>query len=187
VHLTNDSPYSKPAILFHWVIAVLVAVAYLAIEVRGPKGTESRIAWNNVHYWAGIATLMCAFFRTAWRLWHGVPAEIEQTKILQFLARLAHLSLYVFIFLQPLLGILMLNAAGHVIKITAIGLNFQLVSSDPMAQKIIYAVHVAIGKGFYFIIGIHALAAIVHHCFLKDHVLKRILPWRTAAAFKKSN
>ena len=35
--------YSKPSIFFHWAIVVLIALAYFAIEIRGPgKGLAAR-------------------------------------------------------------------------------------------------------------------------------------------------
>lgn len=39
--LAQQVRYNKPAIFFHWVIFVLVALAYLAIEIRGPKAATA--------------------------------------------------------------------------------------------------------------------------------------------------
>ncbi|MFP3616376.1 cytochrome b, partial [Paraburkholderia sp. SIMBA_050] len=47
--LAKQTRYSSPAIFFHWIIFLLVALAYLAIEIRGPKGSDSRAFWMNVH------------------------------------------------------------------------------------------------------------------------------------------
>ena len=94
--------YSKPAIFFHWVIFLLVALAYFAIEVRGPKGSDSRVLWNNVHYWAGTLVLVLAVLRLVWRMWQGAPQDIDSNRLLTFLSRLVHIALYVFIFVQPL-------------------------------------------------------------------------------------
>jgi cytochrome b561 len=94
--------YSKPAIFFHWAIFLLVALAYLAIEIRGPKGSDSRALWNTVHYCAGTAVLALAVLRLLWRLWRGAPHEIDSNRVLTFLSRVVHLALYLFIFVQPL-------------------------------------------------------------------------------------
>jgi cytochrome b561 len=167
--------YSYPSIFFHWAIAILVALAYLAMEVRGPKGSDIRILWNNIHYWAGTLVLALAVLRVLWRLWHGVPPEIDEARVLTFLARLVHLMLYTFIFVQPLLGILMVNSTGHPVTVPGLGLNIQLVGADPLARKVIHDTHILLGHAFYWVIGLHALAAIGHHFVLKDTTLRRML------------
>jgi cytochrome b561 len=167
--------YSKPAIFLHWMIAALVALAYVAMLVRGPKGTDARVMWNTVHYCAGALVLTLAVFRVLWRLWHGAPPEIETVRTLTFLARLAHLALYVFIFVQPLLGLLMLNSSGFPLVLPGIGLQVQLVGKDPLARKVIHDIHILIGNAFYWIIGLHALAALGHHLLFKDDTLRRMI------------
>lgn len=166
--------YSKPAVFLHWIIAALVALAYTAMLVRGPKGTDARVMWNTVHYWAGALVLTLAVFRVLWRLWHGAPPEIEASRAVTFLARLAHLALFVFIFVQPLLGLLMRNSSGFPLVLPG-GLQIQLVSKDPLARKVIHDVHIFIGNAFYWVIGLHALAALAHHVILKDDTLRRMI------------
>src|ERR1700744_361134 len=83
-----DQRYSRPAIFFHWAIAILIGLGYLAIEIRGPKGSDSRIFWSNIHYWAGTLVLTLAFLRVLWPLWRGAPAEIKDAPVMMFLARL---------------------------------------------------------------------------------------------------
>jgi cytochrome b561 len=167
--------YSNPAIFFHWAIAVLVATACVAMQVRGPKGTDARIMWNNIHYGAGTLVLVLAVFRTLWRSWQGAPAEIDAPRVLTFLARLTHFALYAFIFMQPLLGVLMLNSAGYPAVLPGLGFSVRLVGADPLARKAIHDVHVALGLGFYWVIGLHACAALVHHFIFKDNTLRRML------------
>jgi cytochrome b561 len=167
--------YSKPAILFHWVIFLLVALAYLAIEVRGPKGTESRVFWSNVHFWAGSLVLTFASLRLLWRLWHGAPDDVASSRVLMFLARVTHLALYLFIFVQPLLGILTINTAGHPVTLAGINLPIQLVGADPNARHAIKDAHEFIGNLFYWVIGLHAAAAIAHHALFRDNTLRRMV------------
>jgi cytochrome b561 len=167
--------YSRPAMLFHWAIFLLIAVAYLAIEVRGPKGTDSRAFWSNVHFWCGSLILGLAVLRVLWRLWKGAPANMEPNPFFAFLARLVHLFLYLFIFVQPLLGILLINTAGYPVTLAGLNIDIVLVDADPVAQPVISAAHVLIGNVFYWVIGIHALAAIGHHVVFKDNTLRRMI------------
>jgi cytochrome b561 len=167
--------YSKPAIFFHWAIFLLVALAYLAIEIRGPKGSDSRTLWNTVHYCAGTAVLALAVLRLLWRLWRGAPHEIDSNRVLTFLSRVVHLALYLFIFVQPLLGILTVNTGGQPVTLPGLDLQIVLVGPDPLARKLIKDAHELIGNVFYWVIGIHALAAIAHHVFFRDNTLRRML------------
>jgi cytochrome b561 len=174
-YASTSDRYSRPAVLFHWLIFLLVALAYLAIEVRGPRGTDSRVFWSNVHFWSGSLVLVLSVLRLLWRLWAGTPAEIDSHRLLAFLSRLVHLLLFMFIFVQPLLGILMINTAGRPVMLAGLDLPITLVGADPIARKVFREAHVLIGNAFYWVIGLHALAAIGHHFVLRDNTLRRMI------------
>ena len=174
-HVAATDRYSKPAIFFHWAIFLFVALAYLAIEIRGPKGSDSRIFWTSVHFWCGSLVLTLASLRLLWRLWHGAPGELDANPLLAFLSRLVHLLLYLFIFVQPLLGILMINTGGHPVMLAGLNMPIVLAGADPVARGVIHSAHVLIGNAFYWVIGLHAAAAIGHHLFLRDNTLRRMI------------
>jgi cytochrome b561 len=171
----HSDRYTRPAIFFHWAIVLLIALAYLAIEIRGPKGSDSRVFWSNVHFLAGNLVLAVAVLRLLWRLWAGAPAEIDSNRVLALLARAAHLALYLFIFAQPILGILMINTGGHPVSLAWINLDYTLVGADPVARPLIKSAHEWLGNAFYWVIGVHALAAIGHHVVFKDRTLRRMI------------
>ncbi|CAB3773004.1 cytochrome b [Paraburkholderia humisilvae] len=172
---STQERYSRPAIFFHWAIFVLVAIAYFAIEIRGPKGSDSRILWTGVHMWAGTLVVSLAVLRLLWRLWRGAPAEVETNALLTFLARLVHLALYVFIFAQPLLGILMVNTGGHPVTLAGTDWQIVLVGADAGARHMLHAAHIWLGNAFYWVIGVHALAAIGHQLVFRHRTLQRML------------
>jgi cytochrome b561 len=39
-------------------------------------------------------------------------------------------------------------------------------------------IHETIGTIGYYLVGLHAAAALFHHYFMRDDTLRRILPWR---------
>ena len=174
-HSRATDRYTSPAIFFHWAIFLLIALAYLAIEIRGPKGSDSRAFWSSVHFWAGTLVLGLAVLRVLWRLWARAPAEIEGNRLLAFLARAAHLALYIFIFAQPLLGILTINTGGHPVTLAWANFSFTLVGADPLARPLLKTAHEWLGNVFYWVIGLHALAAIAHHVVFKDRTLRRMV------------
>jgi len=174
--LAKQTRYSAPAIFFHWVVFLLVALAYLAIEIRGPKGSDSRAFWMNVHLLAGTSVLVLSVLRVLWRMISRVPEPIPQATLLKWLSKLAHIALYVFIIAQPLLGIMMVNMGGKPVSLDWIGVSFTLFGPDKALRPAIKAAHELLGNAFYFVIGLHALAALYHHFIRRDDVLRRMAP-----------
>ncbi|WP_322022636.1 cytochrome b [Burkholderia sp. BCC1977] len=174
--LAKQTRYSSPAIFFHWVIFLLVALAYLAIEIRGPKGSDSRVFWMNVHLLAGSFVLVLSVLRVLWRMISRVPDPIPQAALLKWLSKLAHVALYAFIIGQPLLGIMMVNLGGKPVSLDWIGVSFTLFGPDKALRPTIKEAHELIGNAFYFVIGLHALAALYHHFIRRDGVLRRMAP-----------
>ena len=128
--LAKQTRYSSPAIFFHWAVFLLVALAYLAIEIRGPKGSDSRVFWMNVHLTAGTLVLVLSVLRVLWRAVSRVPPPIPQAALLRWLSKLAHVALYVFIIAQPLLGIMMINLGGKPVSLDWLGISFTLFGPD---------------------------------------------------------
>ncbi|HDR9801209.1 cytochrome b [Burkholderia cenocepacia] len=174
--LAKQTRYSSPAIFFHWAIFLLVALAYLAIEIRGPKGSDSRAFWMNVHLMAGTFVLVLSVLRVLWRVVSRVPEAIPQATLLRWLSKLAHVALYVFIIAQPLLGIMMVNMGGKPVSLDWLGVSFTLFGPDKALRPTIKETHELIGNAFYFVIGLHALAALYHHFIRRDDVLRRMAP-----------
>ncbi|CAB3745921.1 cytochrome B [Burkholderia puraquae] len=174
--LAKQTRYSSPAIFFHWAVFLLVALAYLAIEIRGPKGSDSRVFWMNVHLAAGTLVLVLSVLRVLWRVVSRVPEAIAQAVLLRWLSKLAHVALYVFIIAQPLLGIMMINLGGKPVSLDWLGVSFTLFGPDKALRPTIKEAHELIGNAFYFVIGLHALAALYHHFIRRDDVLRRMAP-----------
>ncbi|WP_179400751.1 cytochrome b [Burkholderia guangdongensis] len=172
--LARRARYSTPAILFHWVIFLLVALAYLAIEVRGPKGSASRAFWMNAHECAGALVLVLSVLRVAWRTVSRVPDPVPQPALLRWLAKLTHAVLYVFIVAQPLLGIMTINMGGHPVTLDWVGWSFTLFGPDKAMARTVKELHGLLGNTFYFVIGLHALGALYHHFVKRDGLLRRM-------------
>ncbi|ANY15575.1 cytochrome b [Bordetella pseudohinzii] len=167
--------YTRGAVALHWITAVLVALAYLAIEIRGPKGDPGRPFWTGIHEWAGALVLLVALVRVGWRARHEPPADLNESVLLSILARLAHLALYIFILAQPLLGMLTLNLADRPVTLIGLDWSFRIAGPNPEWRPLVKEAHELIGNLFYFVIGLHALAALWHHYVKRDDTLRRML------------
>ncbi|MEO6921290.1 MAG: cytochrome b [Collimonas sp.] len=172
--LTPQERFSRPAIVLHWAIFLLVALAYLAIELRGPKGSDSRVFWTATHFWAGCSVLALSIVRVAWRGYKSPPAPEAAAPILQLLSKASHVLLYVFIIVQPILGILCVNLAGHPVALAGLG-SLTIVGPNHDLGKLVKEIHETLGNVFYWVIGLHALAALWHHFIKRDNILRRII------------
>lgn len=78
-------------------------------------------------------------------------------------------------FVMPMLGWLMLSAAGKPIPFFGAQLPALLNENKALADQL-KEVHETIGMIGYFLIGAHALAALFHHFITRDNTLVRMLP-----------
>ncbi|MCI2810941.1 cytochrome b [Eoetvoesiella caeni] len=167
--------YNKPAIFMHWAIFLLVVIAYVAINVRGPKGSDTREFWTGIHVWAGLFVLSLSLARVGWRLTHTPPPDEPGSALMSFLAKAAHIALYAFIIVQPLLGILIFNLEGHPVILMGSGWSFSVVGANAALAPLAKDTHELLGNIFYYVIGLHALAALWHHYILHDNTLRKML------------
>ena len=171
--------YSGLAVFFHWAVFLLIATAYAAIELKGftAKGSAARALSMSVHEWAGALVIVLAVPRLLWRLMGGAPAPEPGPRWMHLLGGAMHLLLYLFIFIQPVLGLLALNAGGHLMTLPGLGIELpSLVAQNADLKDALKEIHETLGTAFYTVIGLHAVAALFHHYMLGDNTLRRM--WR---------
>ena len=83
------------------------------------------------------------------------------------------LLLYALMLALPLLGYLLLNAADKPLLVFGIPLPM-LVAPDKAYATQLKELHECIATAGYFLIGLHALAAIYHHYLRRDDTLQRM-------------
>ncbi len=177
--MSDSARYSPGLRRLHWLIAVLVALAYLFIEQRGlfERGSATRAAMVQSHFWVGIAVLLLAVWRLRLRARTTVPPITPALPTWQAApAKLLHLALYAFLLVQPLLGLATAWADGKTVLLpfTGIALPSLLAADESMAHRL-EDLHGSVGAIFYWVIGAHVLAALYHHILRRDDTLKRML------------
>lgn len=163
----------------HWLMAVLVLVAYLAIEQRGlfERGSTARFAMMQSHFWVGLTLFVLVGWRLAFRLRHGTPAITPPVSAWQAgIAKFAHVALYVFFLVMPVLGLATAWTDGKILYLpfTDIALPAPLAQDKDLAH-LLEDVHGTIGEVFYWVIGLHILGAVYHHFVRRDDTLRRML------------
>ena len=178
---SSASRYGTFTISLHWLMLLLFVGVYGTIDLREAfeKGSDLREALKTWHFMLGMLVFVLVWLRLAVRLSESAPAiQPEPPALQQHTAKLLHLALYALMIGMPLTGWLMLSAAGKPIPFFGLELP-SLIGENKALAKQIKELHETVGTIGYFLIGLHAAAALYHHYIVRDNTLMRILPKRT--------
>ncbi|HET7932421.1 MAG TPA: cytochrome b [Rhodanobacteraceae bacterium] len=177
---TNDR-YNSLSIGAHWLTLALLVAVYALIELRGifPKGSDPREAMKAWHFMLGLTVFGLVGLRLVLRLVFRAPPVVPLPPTWQrWLATAMYVALYVFLITMPLLGWLALSADGKPVPFFGLQLP-ALIGPDKALADNLEEIHETIGTIGYYLVGLHATAALFHHYFMRDNTLRRMLPWRT--------
>lgn len=172
--------YSTLSIALHWLMFILMAAVYASIELRVifPKGSDPREAMKALHFMLGLSVLLLLFLRVYARFSSTAPAIKPALSPAQQLAASAgHSALYALMLSLPILGWLMLSAAGKPIPFFGLELP-PIIAENKALAKQLKKIHETIAELGYYLIALHVLAALYHHHIKKDNTLTRMLPGR---------
>lgn len=169
--------YGSVSIGMHWLMLLLMIAVYACINLREiyPRGSDLREALKTWHFMLGLSVFVLVFARLALRagpkpgITPAIPAW--QRRASAFM----HAGLYLFMIVMPLLGWLALSAKGQAIPFFGLHLP-ALTSADKAMAEWAEEIHETIGTIGYYLIGLHAAAALFHHYFMRDNTLLRMLP-----------
>ena len=172
--------YSRLSIAMHWLMLALLAGVYACIELRTffEKGDPMREALKTWHFMLGLLVFALVWVRVAARLARPAPPITPTPPAWQHAAAAAmHVALYAFLIGMPLAGWVLLSASGKPIPFFGLELP-ALISPDKALASRIKEIHETVGEIGYWLVGLHALAALLHHYLLHDDTLRRMLPAR---------
>jgi cytochrome b561 len=176
----NESRYGLVAQLFHWTIVVLVITQYvLANQAEGlPRGMQL-LAVLARHKSFGMTILGLASLRLIWRLVNPVPREPALAPRWQHLAsRVSHFILYAALFTTPIFGWLMSSARNFSVSWFGLFTFPNLVAPSQETYDFFHAAHEVSATVLFWVALIHIAAALKHHFYDRDNVLRRMLPVR---------
>jgi cytochrome b561 len=176
----TESRYGSLSIGLHWLMLLLIAAVYACIELRGnfPKGSDIREGLKTWHFMLGLSILLLVLVRSAAHFIGTVPRiEPDPPKWQSLFAKLMHIALYALMIGMPLLGWLTLSAEGKPVPFFGLQLP-SLVGESKSIAGWAKELHETGGTVGYFLIGLHAAAAMFHHYVVRDNTLRRMLPSR---------
>ncbi|MCH7373600.1 cytochrome b [Aeromonas sp. MR16] len=172
--------YCNLSIALHWLTLLLIMTVYCLMEFRDifPRGSAGRELMKEGHFMTGLLILAIVVIRLLVRFGNPTPRIVpESSALMNKLARLAHLTLYCFLILTPLLGWLTLSASGK--SVPLFGFEFPtLMAQNDGLKGTIKEFHETLANIGYALIFLHVSAALYHHHVLRDNTLTNMLPKR---------
>jgi cytochrome b561 len=181
--------YSAVAQTFHWIIAALVVTQFVLANLAEdlPIGAH-KLALLARHKSVGMTVLMLAILRLLWRMRHPPPGlPVGMTPIERMLARATHISFYVLLFAMPLTGWLMSSAKNYSVSWFGLFTWPDLIGKNETAFDLLRSTHGILSGALFALAVLHILAALKHHFWNKDDVLRRMLPLTKSAKAKPEN
>ena len=177
----NSQHYNRLSMSLHWLMLLLMIGVYACIELKGnfAKGSDTRELLKQWHFMLGLSIFALVWLRLITRLFTSSP-EIKPAppQWQQIAAHLMHALLYALMIGAPLAGWIVLSAAEKPIPFFGLELP-ALTSPDRALAGQVKQWHELAGTVGYWLIGLHALAALAHHYLIKDNTLRRMLPKRS--------
>lgn len=168
--------YTSLQITLHWLVFILVIIAYAAMELRGEFPRSYRPLIASTHFSCGIAILMLMVARLVLRVNDPAPPITPRPHPAFIgLSHLVHLLIYAIYIALPILGMTMKYYGGG--EWVAFGVSMPVAAQpDEDFADTLTGYHEFIARLGYLVIGLHAAAALVHHYFWKDNTLLRMMP-----------
>ena len=151
------SGYSRAQIALHWSVAVLLVVEFVSHERIKPafrsvlNGQDIALSLGaNLHIYCGFAILLLVMLRVT----RGVPGYPENgSSNLDVLSKLTHWAIYGLLLAIPVSGIWAWYGPSH-----SVG-----------------DLHETLWIVGWVLVALHTVAALYHHYFLKDGLIKRMM------------
>lgn len=170
--------YGVIAKIFHWLMAVLIIVLLaVGLIMADMENSPDKFKLIGLHKEIGIVVLFLASLRLGWKVLDVSPLLPESIgKIAQLGAKAAHFGLYTLMFAMPITGWLMSSAAGFPVSMFGLFIMPNLIAPDKAFGKDMNELHETLAWVLMGLIALHVMAALLHHFYYKDNILRRMLP-----------
>ena len=171
--------YGSVAKTFHWLTFILiVGMLSVGYYMAGMDNSPDKFALYGTHKSIGVVVLLVVVLRLLWRSKNS-PPELPLTlaRLQRLAAQVTHLMLYLLMIAMPLSGWLMSSAAGFPVSVFGWFTLPDLVSSDRELFATFSNAHETIALLMIAFVLLHVAAALLHHFYYGDNVLKRMLPY----------
>ncbi len=168
--------YTRTAIAFHWLIAILVVAQFawgwwmIGIP-KDPVGP--RVNAFNLHKSVGLTILVLMMLRLAWRAAHPAPKLPPMPRWQARVARTTHVALYAALLVQPLVGYLGSEVSGYPVKYFGLTLP-RWAGKHEALKEFLSLVHLVMSWAIAALVTLHVAGALKHAIVERDGLLARM-------------
>jgi cytochrome b561 len=170
----TSTEYGWLAKLLHWAVALmLVCMVAAGLTFTSMERGDERTALAGLHKSFGLLLLLLMTVRLLWKFRNTAPADPAGTPGWQSVAaRLTHWLLYAAVYSQLTIGILV--AGQRPIAFFGLFEFGPILEQNEEQHELFEALHELGWITIAVLTGAHVLAALYHHFWKKDDVLRRI-------------
>jgi cytochrome b561 len=164
------------SIIIHWLMALLI-IGLLAegLYMERISISVQKLELYGLHKEFGILVLMLVVVRLIWRIENITPSLDSLIYLERLAARSMHIAFYIFMFLLPLTGWAISQAAGLPVSFFGLFLLPDFIRPNEHLQQLFTEIHEWLAYALILAICGHVAAALKHHFIDKDTILKRML------------
>jgi cytochrome b561 len=169
--------YDSVAKTLHWLIALIAILMLIAGWGLEDLSLEEKTQVIMIHSGLGTTVFVLMLLRLIWRLTHQPPTPLLVPDWQQKVSTVVHGSFYVLLMMQPIFGVL--QAAYIDYPVLAFGvIEYSALAVDSEDTYLLFhRLHGLTAFTLILLILVHAGAALGRHFYLKDNVMKRMLPF----------
>jgi cytochrome b561 len=167
------------------VAALVIAQFCVAFVLEdAPRGTPERALLFSWHATIAVSILALWPLRLIWRILHRPPAlPYTVSKAQVFLARQTHYAMYALLLLMPLSGWVMVSSPDREILLIG-GAVLPPLPGAELITSLLAAIgienmgqlHGWLATALMVLVGLHLLAALLHHFVYRDEIVLRMAP-----------
>jgi cytochrome b561 len=174
----SEARYGAAPQTIHWLTVIFIAVGWLLgwFIDDFPKAAHSYVLV--AHMILGQCVIVLLVIRLVWRFLDP-PPPAEKTRfgrVHELGAKFSHYALYVFLLAVPFAGIVVQLKRGNGLPIFGLWNFASPWPADRATARSVLRAHEYLANVLVLLAGVHAAAALMHHWFLHDRTLVRMLP-----------
>nr|ACY24862.1 cytochrome b561-like protein [uncultured organism] len=173
----SHSNFGIISIVFHWLSAGLTLFLFGLGVYLTSYGYYSGdyLQYAHLHYALGLILLGLVIIRLLWRLTSKTPKTLVNSLPTKIGISLSKFLLYVFLFTILISGYFICTAEGQSIDVFGLFQIPSVMLLEINQLNLAGLAHKYVAWGLFVLVILHAGAALVHHFFIRDRTLVRML------------
>jgi cytochrome b561 len=174
---TTRTRFAAPQRLLHWLMAVcILSMLFIGVGMVSTITTKY-LTLVQIHKPLGIAILVLALIRLAFRLYYGAPAlPADLPEPIKLAANLSQYIFYALMISMPLIGWGMLSAAEYPVVLFG-GVHLpSILPVSPSLHTLLWNAHHYLAFAFFGVILMHVAAILFHKLVRNDGVFEAMAP-----------